>query len=106
MARTATASWAWSTAVSSTWPIHCATAPFASSPHAEPSLMKDADTMKTMPKRAKSSKTADSSKTDWSRFDAMTEAQRHKAALNDPDARPLTEEDLTRMKRTPQARII
>lgn len=36
----------------------------------------------------------------------MTEAQRHQAALNDPDARPLSEEDLTRMKRTPQARII
>jgi len=53
----------------------------------------------TTPKRAKSSKT------DWSRFDAMTEAQRHQAALNDPDARPLTEEDLARMKRTPQARI-
>ena len=68
--------------------------------------MKDADTMKTTPKRAKSSKTAKTSETDWSRFDAMTEAQRHQAALNDPDARPLTEADLTRMKRTPQARII
>jgi putative transcriptional regulator len=56
--------------------------------------------MKTTPKRAKSSKI------DWSRFDAMTEAQHHQAALDDPDARPLTEEDLTRMKRTPQARII
>jgi len=43
---------------------------------------------------------------DWRRFDAMTEAQRHRAALNDPDARPPTEEDLSRMKRTPQARII
>src|SRR4029077_3789213 len=39
-------------------------------------------------------------------FDAMTEAQRHQAALDDPDARPLTEADLTRMRRTPQARII
>lgn len=36
----------------------------------------------------------------------MTEEQRHQAALHDPDARPLTEEDLTRMKRTPQAKII
>jgi putative transcriptional regulator len=62
--------------------------------------MKDANTMKTTPKRAKSAKT------DWTRFDAMTEAQRNQAALNDPDARPLTEEDLSRMKRTPQARII
>jgi putative transcriptional regulator len=49
---------------------------------------------------------AKSAKTDWSRFDAMNEAQRHQAALSDPDTRPLTEEDLTRMKRTPQARII
>ena len=62
--------------------------------------MKDADTTKTMRKHAKPSRT------DWSRFDAMTEAQRHQAALDDPDARPLTEEDLSRMKRTPQARII
>jgi putative transcriptional regulator len=59
--------------------------------------MKDAGTMKT---------TAKASKTDWSRFDAMSDAQRHQAALNDPDARPLTDEDLARMKRTPQAKII
>jgi putative transcriptional regulator len=62
--------------------------------------MKDAATTKTTAKPAKRSKT------DWSRYDAMTEAQRHQAALNDPDARPLTDEDLTRMKRTPQVRII
>ena len=62
--------------------------------------MKNANTTKTKPERAKPSKT------DWSRFDAMTEAQRHQAALNDPDARPLTDEDLNRMKRTPQVRII
>ena len=62
--------------------------------------MKDADTTKTMRKRSKPSKT------DWSRFDAMSEAQRHQAALNDPDARPLTEEDFGRMKRTPQVKII
>ena len=49
---------------------------------------------------------ATAAKTDWSRFDAMTTAERHQAALNDPDARPLTEEDLSRMKRTPQAKII
>jgi putative transcriptional regulator len=62
--------------------------------------MKDDATTKTTAKHA------ERSKTDWSRFDAMTEAQRHQAALNDPDARPLSEEDLTRMKRTPQVRII
>jgi putative transcriptional regulator len=64
--------------------------------------MKDVDIMKTTPKRIQPPRT----KTDWSRFDAMTEAQRHTAALSDPDARPLTEEDLTRMKRTPQVKII
>jgi putative transcriptional regulator len=36
----------------------------------------------------------------------MTDAQRHEAALSDPDARPLTDDDFRRMKRTPRARII
>ena len=62
--------------------------------------MRDDDTMKTTRKQAKAAKI------DWTRFDAMTEAQRHQAALNDPDARPLSEEDLSRMERTPQAKII
>jgi len=62
--------------------------------------MKDAGIMKTTRKQAKSPKI------DWTRFDSMTEPQRHQAALNDPDARPLTEEDLSRMKRTPQVKII
>jgi putative transcriptional regulator len=56
--------------------------------------------MKTTRKQAKSAKL------DWSRFDAMTEAQRHQAAIDDPDARPLSEEDFSRMKRTPQTKII
>jgi putative transcriptional regulator len=43
---------------------------------------------------------------DWSRFDAMTEAERHAAALADPDAQPLTPEDFKRMKRTPRVKII
>src|SRR5438105_1803380 len=34
--------------------------------------------------------------TDWSRFDAMSGAERHQAALDDPDAQPLTEADLAR----------
>jgi putative transcriptional regulator len=62
--------------------------------------MKDGSTMRTTRKQVKSGKT------DWTRFDAMTDAQRHQAALSDPDARPLTEEDMKRMKRTPRARII
>lgn len=62
--------------------------------------MKNVDTTKTTPERA------ESVRTDWSRFDAMTDAQRHQAALNDPDARPLTGDDLDRMKRTPQVKIV
>jgi putative transcriptional regulator len=48
----------------------------------------------------------DPSPEDWSRFDAMTPAERHAAALADPDAQPLTPEDLARMPRTPRVRII
>lgn len=45
-------------------------------------------------------------KIDWSRLEAMTEAERHAAALSDPDAQPLTPEDFKRMQRTPQVRVI
>ena len=45
-------------------------------------------------------------KHDWSRLDTMTEAEKHAAALSDPDNRPLTEADMKRMKRTPRAKII
>ena len=62
--------------------------------------MKNANTTKTTRDRAKPSKS------EWARFDAMTEAQRHAAALADPDAQPLSEQDLVRMKRTPRAKII
>ena len=36
----------------------------------------------------------------------MTEAEKHAAAVSDPDNPPLTEEDMRRMKRTPRAKII
>jgi putative transcriptional regulator len=45
-------------------------------------------------------------KHDWSRFDALTDAEVHAAALADPDAQPLTEERLVRMKRVPRARTL
>ncbi|HEY4920061.1 MAG TPA: helix-turn-helix domain-containing protein [Xanthobacteraceae bacterium] len=45
-------------------------------------------------------------KHDWTRFDAMTEEQRHSAAMSDPDAKPLTPDDFKRMKRTPRVKII
>jgi putative transcriptional regulator len=41
---------------------------------------------------------------DWSRADAMTDAEIHAAALADPDAQPLTPARLAKMRRTPQRR--
>ncbi|MGC8491881.1 MAG: helix-turn-helix domain-containing protein [Syntrophobacteraceae bacterium] len=49
-------------------------------------------------------KTAD--KRDWKRFDAMTEEQRHRAALSDRDAQPITPDNIEGMKRTPQVSVI
>ena len=45
-------------------------------------------------------------KTDWSRFEAMTEEERHAAALADPDAQPATEEQLANARRRPDVRGI
>jgi putative transcriptional regulator len=42
-----------------------------------------------------------SPKTDWSNFDAMSEQERHDAALSDPDAAPATERQLERARRMP-----
>jgi putative transcriptional regulator len=49
---------------------------------------------------------AGSGKIDWSRFDAMTDDEIHAAALSDPDAQPLSEEDLKNLPQTPRAKII
>jgi putative transcriptional regulator len=38
-------------------------------------------------------------KTDWRAFDAMTEEERHAAALSDPDCLPATEMQLARARR-------
>lgn len=43
---------------------------------------------------------------DWSRLDAMTEADRYAAALGDPDAQPLAPGDMPQLRRTPQVRVI
>jgi putative transcriptional regulator len=45
-------------------------------------------------------------KHDWPRADTITDEQIHAAALADPDAQPLTEERLARMKQTPRLKII
>ena len=50
--------------------------------------------------------TKNTHKTDWSRFDAMTEEERHAAALADPDAQPMTDEELQKIKPVPQVKII
>jgi putative transcriptional regulator len=60
--------------------------------------MSNASTAKRTPKRR--------SKIDWSRFDAMTEEERHAAAIADPDAQPIRPEDLARMPRVPQVKVI
>jgi putative transcriptional regulator len=62
--------------------------------------MSDGNTMK------RTAKKTIAAKHDWSRLDAMTAAQKHAAALSDPDNRPLSEADMKRMKRTPRAKII
>ena len=59
--------------------------------------MKKDNTMKTTHKKPAH---------DWSRLDAMSGEARHRAALADPDATPLTAEDFKRMKRTPQVKVI
>ena len=57
--------------------------------------MKDADTTKKI-----------ATKHDWSHFDSMSEKQRHAAAVNDPDAQPVTPDNEKRMERTPQVKVI
>ena len=44
--------------------------------------------------------------TDWARLDAMTDEEVEAAALADPDAQPLTDEDLARMKRVPRTKTL
>jgi putative transcriptional regulator len=45
-------------------------------------------------------------KQNWSKFDAMSDQDKRAAALSDPDALPLSDEDMKRMRQTPQAKII
>ena len=57
--------------------------------------MKNADTTKKTP-----------TKHNWGRFDAMTEEQRHAAALDDPNSQPVTPDNEKRLRRTPQVTVI
>ncbi len=45
-------------------------------------------------------------KTGWRAFDAMSETERHRAALADADARPATEVQLARARRVPRVRAL
>jgi putative transcriptional regulator len=45
-------------------------------------------------------------KTDWRAFDAMSEEERHQVALSDPDAQPLTPDQLAGMRRMSRVRVL
>ena len=45
-------------------------------------------------------------KTDWRAFDAMSEEERHRAALSDPDCPPATRAQLARARRVPTVRAL
>jgi putative transcriptional regulator len=44
--------------------------------------------------------------TDWSRVDAMTDEEVHAAAMADPDARPMTPEEMAKAQRVPRVRTL
>jgi putative transcriptional regulator len=45
-------------------------------------------------------------KHDWRRFDALSDGDAHAAALNDPDAQPLSDAALSRMRPISRARTL
>src|SRR5258708_6366485 len=45
-------------------------------------------------------------KTDWARIDAMTDEEVVAAALSDPDAQPLTPEQLSKMRRVSRVKVL
>ena len=45
-------------------------------------------------------------KTDWRAFDAMSEKERHRAALSDPDCAPAAKAQLARARRVPTVRAV
>jgi putative transcriptional regulator len=45
-------------------------------------------------------------RTDWSRVDAMTDEEVHSAAMADPDARPMTPEEMARARPVPRVRTL
>lgn len=45
-------------------------------------------------------------KIDWSAFDAMTPEERRKAAMADPDARPMTDAEWAKARRVPRIKTL
>jgi putative transcriptional regulator len=45
-------------------------------------------------------------KTDWARLDAMTEEEALAAAQSDPDAQPLTSDQLAKMRRVSRVKVL
>jgi putative transcriptional regulator len=45
-------------------------------------------------------------KTDWRAFDAMSDEERHRAAISDPDSPPAREVQLARAQRVPTVRAL
>ena len=45
-------------------------------------------------------------KTDWKALNKLSDSEVERQALSDPDAKPLTEEDFKRLRRSPRIRIV
>jgi putative transcriptional regulator len=45
-------------------------------------------------------------RTDWARLDAMTEEEIRAAAMADPDARPMTPEEMAKARRVPRVKTL
>jgi putative transcriptional regulator len=58
-----------------------------------------------MKRKAKAARKLKAVKHDWSEFDALTDAEILHAARSDPDAQPLSDEQLRRMKR-PNPKVV
>jgi len=56
--------------------------------------------------RIEAGQPAPEGRTDWERVRAMTDGEVTAAALSDPDAEPMTAEQLARMRRTPDVRAL
>src|SRR6266480_1597330 len=90
----------WSTVECSSSPIQRGATSSASYPQEERSRMKKGSItrFRLNPKKPP--------KTDWRAFDAMSEAERHRAAISDSDASPATKAQLARARRVPTVRAL